>query len=157
MQKKYVYNGETYTSAWSVKRAIEKQERKRFGAEPTEGDLSAWWAQYGVTYTEEPDPEPTAEQLLAEAKRERAEAVGKITVEIDGMTFDGDETAQTRMGRTIAAAVALGVDLDTYTQTWVLADNTVAQPTIKQLARALKAAGEAQTALWTVPYQEQAE
>lgn len=103
-------------------------------------------------------PEPTPEELearaLAEAKAERADAVSKITVEVDGMVFDGDEEAQTRMGRTVAAAVALGVDLDTYKQTWVLADNTVAEPTIKQLVRALKLAGEAQTALWTVPYQE---
>ena len=101
-------------------------------------------------------PEELAEKELQAAKSERADAVSKITVEVDGMTFDGDETAQTRMGRTIAAAVALGVDIDTYTQTWVLADNTVAEPTIKQLAQALKLAGEAQTALWTVPYEDAA-
>lgn len=92
-------------------------------------------------------------QALAQAKAERAEAVSKIIVEVDGMTFDGDETSQTRMGRTIAAAIALGVDIQTYTQVWVLADNTIAQVTISQLAQALKKAGEAQTALWTVPYE----
>lgn len=101
-------------------------------------------------------PEPTAEEVAAksleQAKDERAEAVSKITVEVDGMTFDGDEESQTRMGRTIAAAIALGVDIQTYTQVWVLADNTVAQVSIAQLAQALKLAGEAQTALWTVPY-----
>lgn len=102
----------------------------------------------------EPTPEELEAQALAEAKVERAEAVSKIIVEVDGMKFDGDETAQTRMGRTIAAAVALGVDINTYTQTWVLADNTVATPTIKQLAQALKLAGEEQTKLWTVPYEE---
>lgn len=105
-------------------------------------------------------PEPTAEELeaqaLAQAKAERAEAVSKITVEVDGMTFDGDEESQTRMGRTIAAAIALGVDLTTYKQVWVLADNTVAEVTISQLAQALKLAGEAQTALWTVPYSAEA-
>lgn len=100
-------------------------------------------------------PEPTPEELLEQAKAERAEAVSKIIVEVDGMKFDGDETAQTRMGRTISAAVALGVDINTYTQTWVLADNTVANPTIKQLAQALKLAGEEQTKLWTVPYDEE--
>ena len=83
-----------------------------------------------------------------------AEAVSKIIVTVDGMDFDGDETAQTRMGRTVSAAVALGVDIETYTQTWVLANNTVATPTIKQLAQALKLAGEKQTELWTVPYTE---
>lgn len=101
-------------------------------------------------------PEPTAEdvaaQELEQAKAERAEAVSKIIVEVDGMKFDGDEESQTRMSRTIAASIALGVDLKTYKQVWVLADNTVAEVTVSQLAQALKLAGEAQTALWTVPY-----
>ena len=109
----------------------------------------------GVLLTE---PEPTAEELaaqeLAQAKAERAEAVSKIIVEVDGLKFDGDEESQTRMGRTIAAAVALGVDLTTEKRTWVLADNTIAEVTIAQLAEALRLAGDAQTALWTVPYQE---
>lgn len=109
----------------------------------------------GASLTE---PEPTAEEVaaqeLAQAKAERADAVSKIIVEVDGMTFDGDETAQTRMGRTIAAAVALGVDLTTEKRTWVLADNTIAEVTIAQLAEALRLAGDAQTALWTVPYTE---
>lgn len=109
---------------------------------------------FQVVAVPEPTPEELEAQALAEAKEERAEAVSKIIVEVDGMKFDGDETAQTRMGRTIAAAVALGVDINTYTQTWVLANNTVATPTIKQLAQALKLAGEEQTKLWTVPYQE---
>lgn len=102
-------------------------------------------------------PEPTAEEIeaqaLAQAKAERTEAVSKITVEVDGMEFDGDEEAQTRMGRTVAAAVALGVDLNTETRTWVLADNTIARPTIKQLAKALRLAGDKQTELWTIPYE----
>lgn len=103
-------------------------------------------------------PEPTAEEItaqeLAQAKAERAEAVSKIIVDVDGMKFDGDENSQTRMGRTIAAAVALGVDLTTEKRTWVLADNTIAEVTIAQLAEALRLAGDAQTALWTVPYEE---
>lgn len=103
-------------------------------------------------------PDPTQEELeekqLEKAKAERAEAVSKIKVEVDGMIFDGDETAQTRMSRTISAAQALGVP-DTETRTWVLADNTVAEPTIAQLAKALKLAGDEQTRLWTVPYEGQ--
>jgi hypothetical protein len=103
-------------------------------------------------------PEPTEEELAAkalqEAKSERASAVSKIVVEVDGMEFDGDEDAQTRMGRTISAAVALGEDLTTTTRIWVLADNTVAAVTVAQLAKALQLAGDAQTALWTVPYQD---
>ena len=133
-------------------------------------EAAVWCNESGKAYIEEIEPtaegvrrfkivgipEPTAEevkaQALAQAKTERAEAVSKITVDVDGMTFDGDETAQTRMGRTIAAAVALGVDLTTEKRTWVLADNSVAEVTIAQLAEALRLAGDAQTALWTVPY-----
>lgn len=97
-------------------------------------------------------PEPTEEELaaaeLAKAKVDRAAAVAAITVEVDGMVFDGDEKAQERMAR----AVTLADSPDEQTE-WVLHDNTVAIVTADQLRRACKAAGKAQTALWTVPYQ----
>lgn len=110
---------------------------------------------YEVVAIPEPTPEEIEAQELAEAKADRAEAVSKIIVEVDGMKFDGDETAQTRMGRTISAAMALGVDLNTEKRTWVLADNTIAKPTIAQLAKALELAGNEQTRLWTVPYEDE--
>ena len=135
-------------------------------------EVAIWCNQQGNCYIEEIDaldgkrrfqikaiPEPTPEEIeaqeLADAKAERAEAVSKIIVEVDGMKFDGDETAQTRMGRTISAAMALGVDLNTEKRTWVLADNTIAEPTVAQLAQALKLAGDEQTRLWTVPYEDE--
>lgn len=102
-------------------------------------------------------PEPTAEELaeaeLTKAKAERAAAVASITVEVDGMVFDGDEKAQERMARTVTAATATGEGMDA-TTTWVLHDNTVAQVTVRQLAIALRLAGEAQTELWVVPYNQ---
>lgn len=100
----------------------------------------------------EPSEEELAEQALATAKAERAAAVAAITVTVDGMVFDGDETAQERMARTVTAATATGASMDD-TTTWVLHDNTVAQVSIRQLATALRLAGEAQTALWTRPYE----
>lgn len=100
--------------------------------------------------------EELAAETLAQAKAERADAVSKITVTVDGMVFDGDEISQERMARTITAAVATGEDMSA-TTTWVLADNTVAQVSITQLAQALRAAGEQQTALWTVPYEDATE
>jgi hypothetical protein len=62
------------------------------------------------------------------------------------MKFDGDETSQDRMARSI---VALN---DGETVQWVLADNTIAQVTKEQLRQALRMSGEAQTAIWADPY-----
>ena len=105
-------------------------------------------------------PEPTAEELaaqaLATAKDERAAAVASITVEVDGMVFDGDEVAQERMARTVIAATATGASMED-TTVWVLHDNTVATPTIRQLATALRLSGEEQTRLWTIPYESKEE
>lgn len=131
---------------------------------PNEGSWSDLWKLVDMYAKEHPDvvkaeptpPEPTpeelAEQALAQAKAERAEAVSSITVEVDGMVFDGDEVSQERMARTVTAATATGASMDD-TTTWVLHDNTVAQVSIRQLATALRLAGEAQTALWTKPYE----
>lgn len=104
----------------------------------------------------EPVLEPVDESEEAELVRlraERAEAVSKITVEVDGMVFDGDETSQDRIARTITAATSAGYGPDD-TTTWVLHDNTVAEVTIKQLSEALLAAGLKQTELWIIPYME---
>lgn len=115
----------------------------------------AYIVKEGQVYTIKAVPAPTAEELaeqaLAAAKAERAAAVAAITVEVDGMVFDGDETAQERMARTVTAATATGASMDD-TTVWVLHDNSVATPTIRQLATALRLAGEEQTRLWTVPY-----
>lgn len=96
--------------------------------------------------------EVVAEEAMQTAKATRAAAVAAITVTVDGMVFDGDEVAQERMARTVTAATATGASMDD-TTVWVLHDNTVATPTIRQLATALRMAGEAQTALWTKPYE----
>ena len=103
---------------------------------------------YQIVAVPEPTAEERAEQALARAKAERAAAVSKIVVTVDGMQFDGDETSQERMARTV-----LTLDAGE-TMPWVLYDDTIAQVTRGQLAQALKLAGQAQTALWTVPYQE---
>lgn len=98
--------------------------------------------------------EEKAAHELEQAKAERADAVANIRVWVDGMEFDGDETSQERLSRTITAATATGAKMTDYT-TWVLADNTVAQVTIEQLATALRKAGEKQTELWTKPYESE--
>lgn len=102
----------------------------------------------------ENSPEGIAEKTLENAKIVRAEAVSRITVEVDGMVFDGDETAQNRMARAITMFQANNLPAD-YQTDWVLADNTIAKVTVTQLSQALLLAGKEQTALWTVPYQNE--
>lgn len=76
-------------------------------------------------------------------KMARQEAVTKITVEVNGLIFDGDEDSQNRMARTVAAA-----DLMTETTEWTLADNTVATVSVQTLKTACRLAGEAQALIW---------
>lgn len=155
-QEIFTFNGVEYYSVNAVRTAISKQTKVCFGVPQTAKE----WKKLGVTYTikEIPDPvptEPTEEEIrqreLEEAKRVREDAVAAIKVTVDEMEFDGDETAQGRMSRTITAALNTGETMDSKTY-WVLANNEVAQVTIGQLSRALRAAGEEQTRLWTVPY-----
>lgn len=91
-------------------------------------------------------PVVTEEDLAREArelfKQERAKAVAAIVVEVDGLLFDGDEVAQTRMSR---AALVMN---DEETTLWVQANNEPAQVTKAQLIEAIRLAGAEQTHLW---------
>lgn len=69
-------------------------------------------------------------------------------VTVGDKVFDGDETSQTRMARSIVAMT------DTETVLWVLADNTPVQVTKAELTEALRLAGEEQTRLWMMPSEE---
>lgn len=149
----YTYGETVYYSVHAVRKAISKATGVAFGVPQTAEE----WAALGVTYEvkEEPDPEPykpTPEEIeqkeLEEAKRVRKDAVEAIKVEVDGMTFDGDEVAQSRMARAITVADAAGMD----STVWVLADNTVATVTKAQLQQALSKAMLAMAELWTKPY-----
>ena len=102
--------------------------------------------EYFIRQIAPPTDEEIAAEELAKAKAERAEFVSKIIVTVDDLQFDGDETSQDRMARSI---VALN---DGETVQWVLADNSIAQVTKEQLRQALRLAGEAQTAIWANPY-----
>lgn len=81
------------------------------------------------------------------AKAARATAVENIKVTTTaGNTFDGDETAQTRMARAVlvlSTGAAASVP-------WVLADNTVIQADIAELTEALALAGAEQAQLWVL-------
>jgi len=91
----------------------------------------------------EPADGPSTAELYSAWKQERQAKVETITVEVDGMVFDGDEISQGRMARAVAASDAM-----TETTEWTLHDNSVATVTIRQLKAACRLAGEAQTAIW---------
>lgn len=99
------------------------------------------------------EPEIPDEELearhLAEAKRERAEQVGAILVEVDGMVFDGGERAQTRMGNAIRAAEISGLS----SFDWVLANDEVATVTLEQLKEAFAKSVGTMCELWPRPYE----
>ena len=150
MIKTWTYNGVTYQSEWQVRQEVFNRDHVSFGEAPEEGK-GEFWARYGVVYAErELTPEEQEAQDLAIAKRERAIKVAAIKVEVDGMTFDGDESAQSRMARAITAAETAGLE----STVWVLADNTVATVTKAQLQQALSKAMLAMAELWTAPYSE---
>lgn len=77
-------------------------------------------------------------------KAERIVNVKAITVVVEGMKFDGDETSQNRMARTILGMQTSGI----LTTKWKLADNTSADVSVEQLAAAMLLAGQKQTDLW---------
>lgn len=97
----------------------------------------------------EPTPEEKKRMELAKAKAMRAVAVANIKVEVDGLMFDGDEMAQSRMARAIEVANITGMQ----ETVWVLADNTVKTVTLDQMRRALSKAMLAMGELWTKPYE----
>lgn len=144
--KKYIYQEKEYLNLYALRRAMPTVS---FPKEPTNELLES----LGVTVVEY-EYVPTEQELLAQAKNERAQAVAKIKVVVDGMEFDGDEVAQNRIARVIIGAIANNKDLSTK-QTWVLADNTIAEPTVAQLAQVLLLSGSEQTDLWTKPYTDQ--
>lgn len=75
----------------------------------------------------------------------RTNAVRAITVEVDGLVFDGDEDSQRRMLAAIHASEDAGI-----TQTiWRLADNSQIAVNVEQLRAAHAAAIIEQGKLWT--------
>jgi hypothetical protein len=100
----------------------------------------------GVGYVAPPVQQQFQPDPLAMAKVARAKAVDNIVVTVNGKSFDGDETSQTRMARAIIALQAT----NTPTIRWVLHDNTAAIVTVAELVQALALSGAEQSALWVI-------
>lgn len=93
-------------------------------------------------------PVPTPEELRANAKAARTEAVAAITVTTStGKVFDGDEQSQERMARAILISQLTGLT----STTWTLADNAIVAVTLAELTEALILSGQQQAALWPIP------
>ena len=85
----------------------------------------------------------TAQDAVA-SKKLRDTAVAAIKVTVNGKVFDGDEVAQGRIARAVAAAESAGIT----TYQWKLADNSVAEVSLSELKQALALAFQAQSELW---------
>lgn len=85
-----------------------------------------------------------AAQDAVAAKKLRDTAVAAIKVTVNGKVFDGDEVAQGRIARAVAAAESAAIS----TYQWKLADNSVAEVSLDELKQALALAFQAQSALW---------
>lgn len=78
-------------------------------------------------------------------RTQRTTAVNSITVEVDGLVFDGDEQSQRRM----LAAIHASEDAGIASTIWRLADNTEAAVTVEQIRQAHSLAIIEQGKLWT--------
>lgn len=91
------------------------------------------WLEAGNT----PEPEFTQEELTAQEqaklKQAKAQALTQIVVEVEDMSFDGNETARLNMISAIQASELLGQT----ESPWKLADNSVQTVTIAELKQAL--------------------
>ena len=92
---------------------------------------------------------PAAAEILAEKKRQRQAIVDAIAVTTStGKVFDGNEDAQSRMGRVIQASQIAGIP----STTWVLANNVPTVVTMAELQEALVLSIQAMGAVWAEPY-----
>ena len=85
----------------------------------------------------------TAQDAVA-AKKLRDAVVAAIKVTVNGNVFDGDEVAQGRMARAVAAAEISGVG----SYQWKLANDSFSEVTIEELNQALELAFRTQSELW---------
>ena len=85
----------------------------------------------------------TAQDAVA-AKKLRDTTVAAIKVTVNGNVFDGDEVAQGRMARAVAAAEISGVG----SYQWKLANDSFSEVTIEELKQALELAFRTQSELW---------
>ena len=139
----YTYNGNTYDSFYKLKRVTPNL----IFSKNTPIELLN---QLGIEIIEvEDNPVTTTVDPIVEAKQHRDMNVNSITVIVDDLVFDGNETAQGRISNAI-----LGWDNNKDTIEWVLADNTIAAVTKEQLQKVLQLSVAEMQKYWVTPYVE---
>lgn len=114
-------------------------------------DGAVWHQAWEVYQLSADEVAAAAAAHLAAAKAARQVAVDSIKVTTQaGHTFDGDEVSQGRMARAILALDAAGQA----STTWVLSNNTPTSVTRDDLQQALVLAGQEQTRLWLLPWEQ---
>lgn len=104
----YKYNDKTYSTNWGVRQAIQENENKKFGPEPTDSDPQIqlekrveFWAGHNVEYSEQPIDQQTLDQQLATAK----------TVKKNQITRDFDSQLQSS-SQYITSSVGFDVNVN---------------------------------------------
>lgn len=134
--KKYIYDGKEYFTIFDLRAGA----RQFVMPDDVSDELLVKMGIEVVEY----EPEVAKDNLEAGmAKAARDEMVRQITVTVDGMVFDGNETAQSRMARKIS-----GWPENTDKVRWKLADDTIAEVTIEQLIKALELSVSKMGAIW---------
>lgn len=134
--KKYIYADKEYLTIFDLRASA-----KQFVMPDNVSDELL--AKMGIEVVEY-EPEVVKDDLEAGmAKAARDELVRQITVTVDGMIFDGNETAQSRMARKIS-----GWPENVEKVRWKLADDSIAEVTIEQLIKALELSVSKMSDIW---------
>ena len=129
MIKTWTYNGVAYQSEWQVRQEVFNKDHVSFGEAPEEGKVE-FWAQYGVTYTEEEIPLATLkEQKLGklDSAFTRWRNDGATLVSSLGFTADCDERAMIDVNGLVTICG------ETQTVAFMDADNQPHELSIEQL------------------------
>ena len=155
MIRKYTYQNQEYQSAWDVRQAIWEKEHKVFGSEPKEGKTE-FWAALGVTYTEEPDPEPeppsvdeVRAQKLDELEKKFLQWYEQDATLVSSLGYECDSDARAMLdisGLVIKAGEGGVEKVSTYSTTFMDANNQphiVGTEQLKTIQLEIVSAGQA--------------
>ncbi len=136
-------NPDQYTNLFNLKESFKSQVDSYLLSNPWVIDTNLTKPIFKLTVEELAELDV---KYLEDKKQLRNRLVGEIKITTsNNNTFDGDETAQTRMARVIAI-----LPDNTTTVSWKLADNTTALVTKPEFQEALMLALQAQATLWFI-------